>query len=232
MAFDFNAALDLEQDGAHAPSLTSPFDLAPVKSALAQHDIEIDLMVQRAEALEVDGEGAQTLAVEMAGQAKKLNNTIEKVRKGFVEGPNEFVKSVNNLAKSFQARLTTIENGLKRKLSAYASQKELERRKQEETARKAQAEIQKRLDEEAKASGVEPVKIEAPVVPKADGPVRTAAGTAYQKKVWTFNVKDAQAVPREYLAVDERKIREAVRAGVRQIPGVDIFEETQTALRA
>lgn len=51
------------------------------------------------------------------------------------------------------------------------------------------------------------------------------------KKVWTFAVKDESQVPREYLSVDEKKIRDAVRAGVREIPGVDVFQDTQIVIR-
>jgi hypothetical protein len=89
--------------------------------------------------------------------------------------------------------------------------------------------------EQAKAevvAAVETVKVEAPVVPQKTGPVHTTAGSASTKKVWKFEVTDANAVPREFLLVDEKAIRAAVAAGVRQIAGVRIFEETQVAIKA
>ena len=76
------------------------------------------------------------------------------------------------------------------------------------------------------------VQVEAPFIPQATGPVRTADGTASVKKVWKFAVTDAQAVPREYMVVDERAIRQAVAQGVRTIAGVNIFEDSQVAIRA
>lgn len=61
----------------------------------------------------------------------------------------------------------------------------------------------------------------APVVEKAKG----------LTKRWTFEVQDANQVPREYLTVDEKKIREAVQAGARTIPGVRIYQSESIALR-
>lgn len=89
--------------------------------------------------------------------------------------------------------------------------------------------------EEAKAQAVASmptVQVEMPIIPYSSGPVRTAAGTASTKQVWKFDVADAQAVPREYLMVDEKKIREAVKAGVRSIPGVNVYETSEVAIRA
>lgn len=57
------------------------------------------------------------------------------------------------------------------------------------------------------------------------------AGISTQKR-WTFEVIDPHAVPREHLTVDEKSIREAVRAGVREIPGVRIYQDAGLAVRA
>ena len=43
---------------------------------------------------------------------------------------------------------------------------------------------------------------------------------------------DAALVPREYLIVDEKQIRQAVRDGVREIPGVRIEQVDELAVRA
>ena len=44
-------------------------------------------------------------------------------------------------------------------------------------------------------------------------------------------VVDPMTVPREYLVVDEKAIRAAVRAGVREIAGVRIYEDVEMAVR-
>jgi hypothetical protein len=50
-------------------------------------------------------------------------------------------------------------------------------------------------------------------------------------KTWTFEIDNLDLVPREYLLVDEVKIREAVREGVRTIPGVKIYQKEGISLR-
>lgn len=212
--------------------IPDPFDLSPVKSALEAHLARIDEMASQAQAVAVKDADTQAQAVEMAGQIKRLGKAIEAARVQFVAQPNEYVKSVNGLAKGILGKLEGIERGLKLKLSDYAYRLEMERRKAEEEARKALIEAQRKIDEEAKAANVAPVQLEAPVIPVKAEPVRTAAGTASMKTVWKFEVTDAQAVPREFLVVDESAIRKAVAAGVRQIAGVNIYETKDVAIRA
>lgn len=48
---------------------------------------------------------------------------------------------------------------------------------------------------------------------------------------WIHNVIDPAAVPREYLMVDDEKIKLAIKRGVRTIPGVEIIETANTAIR-
>lgn len=50
-------------------------------------------------------------------------------------------------------------------------------------------------------------------------------------KRWTFEVTDANLVPREYLQVNETAIRTAVQSGTRTIAGVRIFENESLTLR-
>lgn len=51
------------------------------------------------------------------------------------------------------------------------------------------------------------------------------------RHVWTFEVKDLYQVPREYLMLDEQKVRQAVREGKRDIAGLSIFQKQQTVYR-
>lgn len=55
--------------------------------------------------------------------------------------------------------------------------------------------------------------------------IRTESGTTSTQWRWTFKVTDAEKVPRLYLIADEKAIRAAIAAGVREIPGVYIWQE-------
>ena len=51
------------------------------------------------------------------------------------------------------------------------------------------------------------------------------------RNVWTFEVQNLANVPREYLMLDEKKVRQAIRSGERRIPGLMIFQKQQTVYR-
>jgi hypothetical protein len=50
-------------------------------------------------------------------------------------------------------------------------------------------------------------------------------------KRWTFEVTDPSLVPREYLVVDETRIREAMNRGERNIPGVRFYQSESITSR-
>lgn len=51
------------------------------------------------------------------------------------------------------------------------------------------------------------------------------------RHIWTFEVQNLSQVPREYLMLDEQKIRQAIREGQRDISGLSIFQKQQTVYR-
>ena len=235
MTVDFGAANKKPEPLANLPELVEPatpvLSLEPIRDALAVYGGLIQEMAAQAESLAVDSHESNLAAVEMAGQVKKLGKTLEEGRVKYTKPANEHVKGINGLIKPFQTKLTIIEAGLKAKISQHQARVELEQRKAEEVARKAQAELQAKLEADAKAAGVEAPKLEPAVIAKADPVARTESGTAYQRKTWEFEIEDDRKVPETYKIVSEQLIRAAVRAGVRQIPGVKIYQKTQTQIR-
>ena len=92
------------------------------------------------------------------------------------------------------------------------------------------AEVAKAEEDAAKIAVVAPTVV-APVVQEAAKVTRTESGSASQRKVWTFEIINEKAVPAEYRIIDEQLIKDAVRMGTRDIPGVRIFEETKVVFR-
>jgi hypothetical protein len=50
-------------------------------------------------------------------------------------------------------------------------------------------------------------------------------------KRWTFEVTDETAIPRAYLIIDEKKIKEEIAVGARVIPGLRIYQTESITLR-
>jgi hypothetical protein len=243
MAIDFTSPLNPKKEPkkrnlsvaeapATIPAQATPLDVEAVKKGLVKYDLAIDEMVSKSQGIAVIDEATNVMAIELAGGAKRINKTIEDYRKELVQPALDYQRSVNNLCKHYQDRLTAIERDVKAKCGQYQQRVELERRKAQEAARKAQEELQRQIAAEAKAANVEPPPIVAPVVPEAPKTVRTEQGSMTFKEVWKFEVTTPLEVPRDYLIVDERLIRQAVAAGVRNIPGVRIYSEKEASIRA
>lgn len=234
MSLDFAAALKEEPEPQlqEAPPPASFGDVESVKRGLSKYDAMIDQMVEQGKNLTVNDEASNVAAIELAGDSKKLNKAIEDFRKNSVQPALEYQRAINNLCKHYQDRLSVIERDAKTKCGQYQAKVELERRKAQEAARKAQEELQKKIEAEAKAANVEPPPVVAPVIPEAPKTVRTEKGSMTFKEVWKFEVVNAVEVPREYLVVSDSLIREAVKNGIRQIPGVNIYSEKEASIRA
>ena len=181
---------------------------------------EIDTMVEAAKAIVINNDDTQRQANAMAGLAKKLNKDIEARRKEIIKPQADFVKKINNFAKTWTDKLKTVWTEVDGKDLVYHSQKELERRKQEELIRKANEDLQKKLNAEAKKSGVEAPTVMAKPLPKVDLTVRTKEGSSYWRDNWVGEVVHPEQVPGEYCSPDQSKINAAVKQGVREIPGV------------
>lgn len=225
-----------------APEPPAPDPAAPCLPAIPNMDMAAAILEPfrneaiRLEAgaanLTVNDEAAQAQAVSFAGSIKKLIRKIEDARKEYVGPFNAHVKEVNALAGEIRFPLERGEKELKKKLNSFAAQLELQRRKAEEEARRQAAMEQERLNQEAAEAGVE-----APIVPEIVDPeepsaVKTAAGTAFMQSRWTFELDNLADVPAEYLMLDEKKVRAAIKAGIRHIPGLKIFEQKNIAIRS
>lgn len=192
----------------------------------------------------------------IAGNKKKL----EAQRVSLVKPLNDHVKFINGLFKDWAEPLESANEIVREKVLAYtreqariaaeaqAVEDERIRTEQarlaagEERVRAEQARIaaeQARLEAEAEAANAPPPPPVA-IVPPSPAPIpaapekttRSPLATTTVKKVWQYEVTDPDAVPREYLVIDQKKIAAVVRAGVRSIEGVRIFETEQLAVRS
>lgn len=151
---------------------------------------------------------------------------IEGKRKFFVEPLNEQVKKINALFKSIVAPLDVADEMIRGKILDYRKKQAAELAKEQERLNKEAIKEQKKVDAKAERMGVESTT----VVPKTVAPAASMVGAATVKKVWKFKVTDPAIVPRDYLMVDETKIRNAVREGVRAIQGVEIYQDDQLSI--
>ena len=220
-----------------------PYNLDQVRERFVEYDEIIDTMGADASQIEVKDDLSIKVAVEMAGQTKQIYKQIEDNRKEIVKEPNKYVKAVNSFAKTFKEPLENIETELKTKIRRYQIEQDRKSREAGIKARKEAEAEQKRLVVEARKKAETEKKTEdeiedavaeveivtvAPVVSKV---TRTETGSASLRKNWAWKEIDFEKIPDEYKTIDTIKINKAVRAGMRNIPGIEIFEEFKTVIR-
>jgi len=263
------------------PPVPATLTIEAVKPQFLRIVAGVEEMVANAHAIEVKDDESLKYAVALGGAAKKVAKALEAKEKEITAEASDFVKGCRSLRDMFLDRLVantkktntdSIEIVLKAKITAYQSQVELERRKQEEAARKAAAELQAKLDaeaaeanrkareeaariaeeearkkkasddevaaarkaaeEEAKKHEVIAPTVTAPVIPTANNVTRTETGTSsHQVKTWKCRVVEAALVPRQYCEPSAKLLNDAVKLGVREIPGCIIEELSDTRFR-
>lgn len=181
--------------------------------------------------------GAEDLKRVKAAQ-KKLEDT----RTGITGPLNESLKAINNLFRLPGDRLARIERVIKGKLMGYAEEQERIRREEQRKAEAAAQREKERLEALARkaqeAGRIEAAErheeraaaVVAPVIQREPPKV---AGLA-TREVWKFEVVDPGKVPREFLMIDEQRIRRYVAAmkAEARIDGVRVYAERQLAAGA
>lgn len=125
---------------------------------------------------------------------------------------------------------------------AKREQAERETREAEELAKAAkdaeEREAAEKLAEEARVAAQEAATAESAIaslpeveLPKAVVEAAPKPQGISRRMVWRHTVTDPAAVPREYCEVSDKSIRQAVRDGVREIPGVKIEQVPEMAVR-
>lgn len=173
---------------------------------------------------------------------KGIQKQLDDAEKAITKPMNDALKAARDLFRAPKDAAAKAEYLIKQAITAYqAEQRRIEQEKQrqaDEAARKERERLAKlqeaaaKRGDEAKAEAFQEraAAVVAPVViveaPKVEG-IAT-------RTVWKFEVTDAAKVPREYLVVDETRIRKVVNAlkGDCNIPGVRVYSEEQIAASA
>lgn len=162
---------------------------------------------------------------ERAKALKGVMAMVEKARKGEKDQILKDGRTVDDHFKKLAKPLEDACNAVVAALNAWQRKKlEAEReaqRRAEEEARKAATPF----DEEPPPPAPAP-QVAARVVSSATGRVQASVST-----VWKYELVSLKDVPREYLQLNDAAVKLAVGSGVREIPGIRIYEDVRTAIR-
>lgn len=182
-------------------------------------------------ALEVKTQENYEKAVGVLKAAKGMIKVFDGIFDPLIKQANEHVKSIREEKKKHTDRLEQAEKVLRGKVTAYIAEQERQRRLEQAK----RDEEQRRIDKEAAEANEFLADVGATqAVAERVAPVQEVekAGMAF-REVWKFEIIQAGLIPREYLAVDEVKIGQMVRAmkDTLTIPGVRIYSEKSAIVR-
>lgn len=173
---------------------------------------------------------------------KAFAKEVDEERKSITKNLDDAKTAIMNLFRPAVDYLTQAESTLKNALTKFLDAEEKKRREEEAIKRKAAEEAAAKLREEAailakqgEAGHARALSQQADMLPamvRADTPQTTLAGVS-SSEAWKFEIIDALLVPREYLMIDETKLRKVVQAlkAETNIQGVRVYSERQIAAR-
>lgn len=172
-------------------------------------------------------------ATDLLGWIAGAKKSLEEKRKMFTGPLNDHVKRINEFFKQRSAPLDNADSMLRGKVLAYRQEQSRIRREEEERLRKLAEKAQKQAEKLAVKEGVTaPPPPPIPYIQPQAKTVEGGFGAVSAKLVWEFQIIDETKVPREFLMVNEKAIRAAVKAGTRNITGVKIFQTETLAVSA
>jgi hypothetical protein len=205
-------------------------------TAILQHPLESALEAHRLNTL--------------LGRGAKVTKELESLRKSRVDPLNAEVRNVNGLFKAVAGVLEDIRAKGERHIIAFTHQERARvQREEAETRRRQEEAARKEAEALAKAEAAKTPKAREAALARAEMASReqTAAllatpqaaprafrseeATSFTTERWVFQVVKPEDIPRQYLCPDEKAIKAAVAAGVREIPGVAITQEDGLTVR-
>lgn len=195
---------------------------------------------------------ADSVAYDQAGaklkELKQYTKSIEDNKKTDIKPLKDGIKALEDKYNKPLKILKEADEIIRSKMNKYINE-EMQRRAE------AEAEAKRQAEEEAlkKALELEEIKKQAdkydPITAKAminsvedkqnDLINQTAKTEAIDlstdnnivSKVWDFDLVDLSAVPLEYITLNEKAVRQAIREGVREINGIKIYQKARVSIR-
>ena len=181
--------------------------------------------------LKVHDDGSLGKAAALVKQIRERVAYTEQQRKHFVGPANETVRRINAKAKAITAPLLELKRAIEQKMVLYQIERRREQKRIEREREDKILAAAVKVEEEGAPEVADALVEQAAKEPPRSQVVHAPRATVSVRKIWTFQVQDISKVPAEYLSLDTGKVRNAIRAGKREIPGLRIFQSEQSLVR-
>lgn len=198
---------------ATAPAASLIWPVIPSRLEIAERCAPLEGKVVEVErraaelAIDIETEEQAQVALEYINFIQKGEQSIEKRRKDYVDPPNLFVKTLNEIVKGYTGRMNTARRTLSDKLLAYQQKKRAEAEAKAAAQRKAEEEEALKRAEKLQAAGnteaankLLDIAATAPA-PKVDSKIRSESGVKSVTTVyWVGEVTDKIEVLKAVIA--------------------------------
>lgn len=204
-------------------------DLAIIKRdpGLVEASAALPSLRKKIDALKVIDQASSEQMTDLVGECIRAGKKAEELRKRFVDPLNQHVKFINSMFKTVTGPLEEAENAGRAKLNTFLRE---EKRKADELAAK-QAQAYERKVERTEARGGSAAEVAPPPEIEYQAGVQTETTAAATRMVPKFQLAGKLTeVDPEYLVLDEMKVRRVLKAGIREIRGLKIWEEPEASI--
>lgn len=198
-----------------------------IKMELAKREDRFNFLVQEGIVLKIIDEKTKNKCIDLIRELKGLAGQYKNLLKPI----KEIVKRIEGNIKPYEKKLEELlgknsKEGLRGQLGLWEMKVQEEARKREEKLRYEQ---QKRYEEEL-ARAEKQKEIPPPPPPPVNIEVKKEKGVSYTTE-YGYEVININEVDRQYLMLDEKKVRQHIKEGSRNIKGLRIFERIKTTIR-
>ena len=212
--------------------MTKTTDITKIESEIKPIEAEVLGMKDAAEALVIKTDEDYGKASDVLDVVKTKIKASEKMRKFFVDPLNAQVKAINALFKPQTEYAEEVERIIKGKMKVFYDAKEAARLKEQ----KRLDDIRAAADAKRLAEGKEVIATPVREVAEPAKTVVTGNSKAQVRKVWTHEIESINALPDEVKqailgeaykkGIVKTVVQKYVDAGVREMTGARIFEDT------
>jgi len=184
------------------------------KTEIVRIESRCSALVETAELLTVENSNDETKAYGILKNIKSQLSAIE-VKRKVITGPlNQSLHNTNDMFRRLSAPLVIADSILRNRIIEF-------RKKEEEKVAKEQVKREK-IQEAHRQQGHQTHELV---------PITADTGDATVQKRWTYEVIDLSKVPHKFLQIDAVQVRIAIDDGIRDIPGLRIYQEMSVSVR-
>lgn len=194
------------------------------KQELVQYQESYNNLIQQGRDLKIKDESSKIIGIIIIRELKLLQAQYKKIKDYFTKDLKTHIKKIEGNITPYEKEIKAMlgeakkMTGLCGQLAKYETEQENIRCKKEEELRKEQ---QKQYEEKIKEA--EENKQVAPPPPMlVNIEFQKSEGISYRNE-WNYEIVDKNIIPKEYLIIDDKKIKGVIKVGIKEIPGLRIF---------